>query len=151
MADLRVSEIVQADPQTVYGLISDITRMGEWSPENTGGRWLRGATGPAAGATFKGTNRNGWRRWSSKCSVTEAEPGHRFAFSVTAGPVSVAEWGYTIEQSADGCTITEDWTDRRPGWLRAVYPIVMGIPDRVASNRTNMQATLRALKEAAEA
>ena len=150
MSDLQVTENVRADPQVVYRFISDITRMGEWSPENTGGRWLRGASGPAQGATFRGNNRHGWRRWSSKCTVTEVDPGRRFAFTVTVGPLSVADWGYTIEPTTGGCIVTEDWTDRRPGWLRTVYPVVMGIKDRVASNQTNMQTTLRKLKEAAE-
>jgi hypothetical protein len=143
-------ESVAAEPQDVYRLISDITRMGEWSPENTGGHWLRGAAGPAVGATFKGNNRHGWRRWSSKCTVTDADPGRKFAFAVTFGPFRVAEWGYTIDSAPSGCTVTEEWTDRRPGWLRAVYPVVMGIKDRVASNEANMQITLRRLKEAAE-
>ena len=29
----RVSAFVAADTMTVWGLVSDITRMGEWSPE----------------------------------------------------------------------------------------------------------------------
>jgi hypothetical protein len=150
MADLQVSESVAAAPDTVYRLISDVTRMGEWSPEATGGRWLKGASGAAVGAQFKGSNRHGWRRWSSKCTVTDADPGKRFAFRVTYGPATVAFWDYTIEPTPDGCVVTEHWTDHRPGLLKTIYPMLMGIPDRVAANHTNMQTTLRKLKEAAE-
>ncbi|HAS09465.1 MAG TPA: SRPBCC family protein, partial [Acidimicrobiaceae bacterium] len=55
MSDVSVSREIAAPPQRVWELISDITRMGEWSPETTGGKWLKGATGPAVGARFRGT------------------------------------------------------------------------------------------------
>ena len=50
---------VSAPPERVYGLISDITRMGEWSPECRRCEWIDGATGPAVGARFRGHNRLG--------------------------------------------------------------------------------------------
>ena len=53
---------IDAPPERVWDLVTAITRMGEWSPESTGGRWTRGATGPATGARFVGSNRNGWVR-----------------------------------------------------------------------------------------
>jgi hypothetical protein len=151
MVDLQISETVAADANTVYDLISDITRMGEWSPENTGGQWIRGATGPTVGAWFKGTNRNGARKWSTKCQVTAAEPGSYFAFLVRFGPYTPARWGYRIEPTSDGCVVTEEWTDQRPRWLVLVYPWVLGIKDRAGRNRENMAKTLAALKRTAEA
>jgi hypothetical protein len=151
MADVQVSEEMKAAPEAVYALVSDLPRMGEWSPENTGGHWLGGASGPAVGARFKGTNRSGFRRWSSVCTVTAAEPGCRFAFTVTFGPLTIAGWAYRIEPTATGCTVTEEWTDHRPGALRAIYPLVMGVKDRAELNRRNMQQTLRSLRAAAEA
>ena len=39
MIELRAGRHVAADPATVYDLITDIRRMGEWSPENEGGQW----------------------------------------------------------------------------------------------------------------
>jgi hypothetical protein len=39
MIELRASRHAAADPATVYDLIADIRRMGEWSPENAGGQW----------------------------------------------------------------------------------------------------------------
>jgi uncharacterized protein YndB with AHSA1/START domain len=53
-----VSKEVNASPETVFAMVSDLTRMGEWSPENQGGQWVKGATGPAVGAQFKGRNSN---------------------------------------------------------------------------------------------
>src|SRR3954470_2950616 len=127
MVDVQVSEQVAADPRRVYDLLSDLPRMGEWSPENTGGRWLKGATGPAVDGRFKGTNKKGFRRWSTTCTITAAEPGRPFAFRVTYGPVPIADWTYRIEPTSNGCTITEEWTDHRPAWMRTLYPVVMGL------------------------
>ena len=51
-----------------------------------GGRWLGGATGPALGARFHGSNRRGWRRWSTRVVVTACEPGRKDALVIlTAG------------------------------------------------------------------
>jgi Polyketide cyclase / dehydrase and lipid transport len=30
---------INASPEAVYDLVSDLPRMGEWSPENIGGEW----------------------------------------------------------------------------------------------------------------
>ncbi|MFL6240976.1 MAG: SRPBCC family protein [Actinomycetes bacterium] len=151
MADVDVTEHIAAAPDAVYDLISDLTRMGEWSPENRGGEWIRGASGPAVGAWFKGRNQHQGRRWTAKCLVTAAERGRQFAFEVHFGPYTSAKWCYQIEPTADGCVVTESAVDQRPGWLRAIYPYVMGIKDRAEQNRVNMRTTLRRLKDTAEA
>ena len=148
--DLAVTEHIAAPADVVYDLISDLTRMGEWSPENTGGTWIRGASGPAVGAWFKGSNRNGNRRWSSKCQVTVAERGAHFAFDVRFAGRTTARWSYRITPAGDGCTVTEETYDQRPAWVRAIYPYAVGIKDRAERNRVNMQTTLRRLKETAE-
>ena len=83
---------VAARPEEVYALVSDLPRMGEWSPENTGGRWVGGATGPAPGARFRGTNRNGRHRWATVVTVTEPTPPTRFAFRLLVGRKPVVEW-----------------------------------------------------------
>jgi uncharacterized protein YndB with AHSA1/START domain len=53
-----------APPARVWDLVSDITRIGEFSPETFEARWLAGpqagAAGPQAGARFRGhVRRNG--------------------------------------------------------------------------------------------
>ena len=37
---------IHASPEAVYALVSDLPRMGEWSPENIGGEWQNGALVP---------------------------------------------------------------------------------------------------------
>ena len=151
MSDVEVSARINADAQKLWELVSDLTRMGEWSPENTGGRWVGGATGPAVGAKFRGNNKHGFRRWSTTVTVTDADPGKKFAFDVNFGPIDISHWSYDFE-TVDGATlVTESWTEGRPSWMKTVSKPVMGVMDRAGHNRRNMEATLAALKAAAEA
>jgi hypothetical protein len=61
---------VRAPAEMVYDRISDVTRMGQWSPENQGGEWLDWATGAplalASEAATSGTRLGQPRRWSPK-------------------------------------------------------------------------------------
>ncbi len=70
---VSVTRTIHARPDTVYDLISDITRMSTFSPETTSAQWLSGADHAAVGARFKGTNAIGRTRWSTKPTVTAAE------------------------------------------------------------------------------
>ena len=151
VADVEVTEHVAADPVEVWRLVSDVTRMGSWSPETTACRWLDGASGPTVGARFRGTNKRGPLLWQTTCTVTAATPGRRFAFDVRFGPAPIASWAYDVEPVEGGCVVTESWSDRRAGAMRLASMPVMGIRDRAAHNRRGMVATLAALKAAAEA
>jgi Polyketide cyclase / dehydrase and lipid transport len=145
------TETIAASPEQIYALISDLPRMGEWSPENIGGKWLRGASCAAVGATFKGENRQGSKSWSTKVTITDAEPGKTFAFTVTAGPLSVAEWRYDLAADGASTTVTETWRDRRNPVLKRLGGIVAGVSDRATYTQVSINTTLAALKLAAEA
>jgi len=149
--DVSVSREVAAPADRVWALVSDITRMGQWSPETTSCTWIRGAAGPEVGARFRGKNRNGWRRWSTVCQVAEAEPGRTFAFDVEAGPIKVARWSYRIAPTGTGCTLTETWTDQRAGWMKVPSRLISGVSDRAEHNRRSMAATIERIAETAEA
>lgn len=148
---VSVSTDIAADPKVVYDLVSDLARMGEWSPENCGGKWKGGATGPAVGAKFKGANKIGWRKWSTDVVVTSASAPSEFAFKVTALGMPVATWGYSIAPSASGCTVTESYLDERSGLLKKVGTLLTGVADRDTHNTGCMETTLANLKKAAEA
>lgn len=150
MSDVRVTADIAAPADKVWTLVSDLPRMGEWSPENTGGRWVGGATGPAEGAQFRGSNRKGLRRWSTTCTVTAADEGKKFAFEVTYGPLAISTWEYTLTANGSSTTVVEEWTDRRPTWMKVASGPVMGVADRADHNRRGMQQTLEKLKAAAE-
>ncbi len=143
---------VAATPSALYAMVSDVTRMGEWSPENVGCAWVGGATGPAVGARFKGKNQIGGHKWSTVNEVVEAEPGKAFAFRTSSMGLKVAEWRYRFDgdEAAGTCTVTESWTDQRGAIITFGGRLATGVADRDAHNRDGMAQTLAALKAAAE-
>jgi uncharacterized protein YndB with AHSA1/START domain len=147
---VSVSREIAASPETLWAMVSDVTRMGEFSPENEGCTWLGNAAGPTAGAKFRGSNRNGKRSWKSVSTVVDADPGRRFSFRVAAGPFHVAEWGYTFEETATGCRVTETWKDERGRFFKPISGMATGVPDRATHNRAGMEQTLERLAAAAE-
>jgi uncharacterized protein YndB with AHSA1/START domain len=151
---VSVSVDIAASPEVVWSLVSDLARMGEWSPECTGVKWAGSALGPAGpsvGAVFKGKNRIGIRRWSTKGTIVAAEPNQRIAWDVAALGLPVARWSYTIGPSDSGCQVTETWEDKRGAIINFVGPLSTGVKDRAAHNEAGMRATLDRLKVAAEA
>jgi uncharacterized protein YndB with AHSA1/START domain len=146
---VSVTKEISASAETLWAMVSDVTRMGEWSPENEGGAWLGDATAAQSGARFRAKNRVGKKSWSTVAAVVDAEPGRRFSFRVSAGPVKVADWSYTFEPTPNGCRVTEAWTDLRPGWFKPIARLGTGVGDRAAHNRTGMDQTLERLAAAA--
>lgn len=124
------SVVVAASPGVVYEQISRPALMGRWSPENLGAT-VRDTAGEArdtyVGMVFDGHNKRGPMRWTTRCTVTAADAGERFAFRVHAiGPRTprlrgpIATWEYRLEAVDGGTRVTETWTDDRRSWPDAV-------------------------------
>jgi hypothetical protein len=145
---IEVSKVVAATPEQVYALVSDLCRMGEWSPENTGGKWVKGATGAAVGAKFEGTNQLGKKKWKTLSTITAADPGREFAFDVTAAGMKVAGWGFGLEPADGGTKVTHFWDDHRNAVIAKLTGMVIGVKDRSVHNRANMEAMLERLSAA---
>ena len=145
-----VERTIHADAGDLYDLVSDLPRMGEWSPENTGGRWVNGAAGPVVGARFKGTNQSGWHKWKTDVVVTGAQRGECFSFDVTLGPFKIANWEYRFHQKGAKTTVIETWTDHRVAGVGKIASLFVGVRDRPGRNRDNMEATLARLAAAVE-
>ena len=65
----------------MYHLVTDLATLASLAEEATAMSWRKGdAARP--GAVFKGTNRNGFRRRTTTCTVTDAAPGRVFGFDV---------------------------------------------------------------------
>ena len=139
----QASVHVDAPPAKVYDTVTDVTRMGEWSPETVRCEWLDGATGPAVGARFKGSNKNGIIRWSTKPSVVVAD-GQEFAFVTEFRGKDSTKWTYRFEPEGDGTKLTESFElmNDMPGAINFLEKHVMRIKDRKANLEQNMQATL---------
>ncbi len=83
---------VAATPDELYALVSDVTRMGEWSPVCRACWWDEG-DGPTVGSWFTGRNETAERTWETRSQVVAADPGRRFAWQVNNGWV---HWEYTF-------------------------------------------------------
>lgn len=145
---VSVTATVDAPPEAVHALVSDVTRMGEWSPETVRCKWLDDDR-----KKFRGYNRKGAVRWSTNATVVRNEPGEEFSFEVAAvAGIPVARWSYRFEPSTGGGTVvTESWEDRRAPIFKKVTDLVIGVPDRASHNRKGMEETLARIKAAAEA
>ena len=96
----EVTVWMDAPPAKVWDLVSDVTRIGEFSPETFEAKWTRGSTGPEVGAQFAGhVRRNGvGPTYWSPCQVTACEAEEVFEFSV----------GSTTQRIAS-CEVDIDW------------------------------------------
>jgi hypothetical protein len=145
---VEVSKVIAATPEQLYALVSDLCRMGEWSPENTGGAWVKGATGPAVGAKFEGTNQLGKKKWKTLSIVAIADPAREFAFDVTAAGMKVARWGYRLEAVDGGTNVTQYWDDHRNAVITKMTGLALGVKDRAVHNTAGMEQTLDRLAAA---
>ncbi len=105
----RVATNIDVSPEVLYDLVSDVRRMGEWSPECRRCEWIDGATGPAVGARFKGSNSHGLARWSTTTKIVAAESGREFAFVTTHLGRDMTRWSYRLEPASNGTVITESF------------------------------------------
>ena len=145
----EVSIDISAPPEKVWGLVTDVTNMGRWSPECHRCEWQGGASGPAVGATFKGWNKRGAMRWSTVSKVVAADEPSHFAWEVTQ---SKMRWGYRFTPSGDRTTVTEyrDELGPKPMYVRIAYKLRLLGKDPDAIVRAGMKETLARLKAAAE-
>jgi hypothetical protein len=117
------SIVIAADADAIYAQVADPSQMGRWSPENTGADVPTPGRAATVGTSFVGANRRGRARWVTRCTVTDARPGERFAFDVREiGPRrplmrgAIASWSYDFEPVEGGTRVTETWTDNRHRW-----------------------------------
>ena len=141
---------IDADASVLYAMVSDLPRIGEWSPECRGVDW-EGAVGtPVAGATFVGHNAVGPGRrirYSRHGCVLVAEPGREFTFVTDEGGRPSTVWRYTFAPAGGGTRVTESYEVR---WI-PVWARILDVPtNRHRELLANMRTTLENLKTAAE-
>ncbi|SFA61205.1 Polyketide cyclase / dehydrase and lipid transport [Rhodococcoides kroppenstedtii] len=139
---------VRVAPDAVFALVTDLSGLASVAVEAESMEWVSG-TRAAPGAVFRGHNRNGLRRWSTRCTVTDTTEGRVFAFDVDYGPrgiVPIAHWRYDLEPTENGTLVTERMWDRRPSWFVGLGGFATGVRDRAAGNTANIEATLDRLR-----
>ena len=144
----RATIQVQAPPEKVYDMVTDVTRMGEWSPECQKAEWIGGATGPAPGARFKGHNKLNWLiRWSTTPTVKVADPGREFSFETGKPGNEDTRWTYRFAPKDGGTELTESFESLRYG---AFMKMAAKPAKRTAKLTADIQQTLERIKQAAE-
>lgn len=162
---------IDAPADQVYDMVSDITRMGEWSPECFGGRWISGVPG-GKGARFHGFNREGEAAWTSECEVLTAVPSREFGFTVLAfcpgqpdedtawvrgSKPGDMTWTFAVKESGSGSVLTQVHTMRLVGpFYRLILEEVEEdkrlehVQNRKKHLRHSMEATLAKIKAVSE-
>lgn len=141
--------VIRRPVSEVFAALSDITRMGDWSPECTGGRWVPPATGPALGARFEGDNvaKAGpvtVKRWTTTSEVTALVPDEVFEFVAE----SYTTWRYELTGLDGGTSVTESFSfPPYEGWQKLVYGTLLNRPSAMVKG---MQKTLARLKNVLE-
>ena len=148
-----VDRYIEATPEALYEVVSDVTRTPERSPDIVRCEWLDGATGPAVGARFKSVNHQGrGPDWSNKPVVTVADPGREFSFTRSEPFGGTILWRHRFEAEGSGTRMTESYEVLKPvasvGWF--IIDTLYGLKDRRAGLRASMVASMDRLAELVE-
>ena len=145
---ISASVEIAAQPEAVWSVVSDVTRMPEWSPE------LRrlfplGGRRPRVGMTMVGINRRGWAVWPTTSKVVRLEPQRAVAWKTRE---SGATWTYELEPSPAGTRLTgrRDLAAFTLG-TRLMAPVIGGAAVHDTELADGIRATLERIKATVEA
>ena len=146
------SIVIEATPEALYDLVSDITRTGEWSPVCTACWWDDADEAGRVGAWFTGQNELPERTWQTRSQIAAAERGREFAWIVGG---SFARWGFTFDHAGSATKLTESWAFLPSGI--AMFQEKYGdraaaeIDERTRQAHDGIPRTLATIKRIAEA
>lgn len=148
-ANLTTSIVIAATPERVWTVVSDLGRMGEWSPQ-TRKVIVRGGE-VKQGTTTININRQGWKVWPTQSEVVDFEPNRRIAFKVRENH---SVWSFDLEPAGDGGTRVTQTRDVTHGTTAVskmlVDKMLGGEPSFEANLLTGMKQTLVRIKDEAE-
>lgn len=93
---------IDAAPKDVWTIVSDLKRMGEWSPQCATMRVLGGPV--REGTKTINVNRRGLLVWPTRSKVIRFEPNKSIAFRITDNRTI---WSYELESTGSGTRVTE--------------------------------------------
>lgn len=150
---------IAAPPDRVWDLVTDVRRIGEFSPECVHAEWLDGATGPEVGARFAGTNRIAGREWTRTCTVVESEPLRRFSYVVgdRYDGAPSGRWTFELEPEGEGTILVQRY-QHEPSGRSGARILAEEDPSKASDIVTNrsrmlaegMEATLEAMRDVLE-
>lgn len=138
---------IDAPVSKVWDLITDFSRMPQWSPQC---RWMKPLGPVRQGTRTFNLNRRGYIFWPTTCTITEVLPEEKLAFRVnTNGTI----WSYQLEATESGTRVTE--TRHAENGVSAVSNLTMrtfmgGVSAFEEELVDGMNASLASIKAAAE-
>ena len=150
MIEQSASIVINRPAAEVFAVVTDVTRMGEWSPECTSGRWVAPATGPAMGATFEGDNVASLgpitlKKWTTTSEISELVQDRVFEFIAE----DITTWRYELVEQDGATTLTESFSHAPfTGMQGFVYGTLLR---RRQALMKGMHQTLAKMKQAIEA
>src|SRR5215471_8585964 len=112
---VTVETYIEAPPERVWALVSDIHLMATLSSELQEVAWLDGVTGPAVGHRFTGRNAHpALGSWETVSTVIECDEPRRFAWAVGEPGHQWSTWRFTLRPDGTG-TALEQWGQMGPG------------------------------------
>ena len=145
----EVDRYIEADPDTLYDVVADVTRTPQLSPEIVSCEWLDG-NGPRVGARFRARNKvTRGPSWVNTPEVIVADRGREFAFVRRERPAGELVWRYRFTREGAGTRVRESYTVTKPipALMCQAMRWVWGSEDRPAELRAGMRATLERLAE----
>ncbi|MFJ6084632.1 SRPBCC family protein [Streptomyces sp. NPDC092369] len=155
---VEVRTWIDAPPERVWALVSDVGLMPDLSDELQSVEWLDGATGAVLGGRFLGRSRHeALGEWATTSYVIEYEPGRVFAWAVEDPEDPSAVWRFRLH-AGDGGTELSEWVQMGPG-RSGLSVAIARMPEkeekivfvRLREFERNMTATLERIKRLAEA
>ncbi len=92
---------IAGTPAQVWSVVSDLARMGEWSPQCK--KMFIFSPPVKQGTRTLNINRRGPLVWPTQAKVVTFEPNREIAWKIVENKTV---WGYVIAESADGVTVT---------------------------------------------
>lgn len=144
-AQISATVVVDADPASVWEVLSDPARMPDFSPEL---RKVFVIGGPGLGTRIIGINRRRAVVWPTTSRVVRFEPCRAVAWKTRE---SGATWVYELEESGSGTVVTgRRVLPRFTIGTTLMAPMIGGAAGHDAELAEGIQTTLERIKAAVE-
>lgn len=151
----EVEVLVEAPPERVWALVTDIDLPARFSQELLGAEWLD--EGPALGARFVGRSRHeALGAWETTSWVNRYEPLRAFGWAVSDPDEPSATWWFELEEEEGGVRLRQcARMGPAPSGLSIAIAAMPDKEERIVARRLqeferNMLATLEGMKQLAE-
>lgn len=134
--------VIDAPAEAAWAIVSDVTRVGEWSGECRGCTWAGAERAPVPGARFRGANRRSWLRWTRLNEIVAADKPRQLVWrTIPSGPYpDSVQWQIDLAAENGRTRVRESFTvltmPRLMEWL--LWVAVPGHRDRTSDLESDL-------------